>query len=51
MSKNSIRFCDDKEVRAVWDDEKAKQWFSVLYIVGVFRGEDDYAKTEIIGNI
>ena len=44
MSKISIRFFDDKEVRAVWDDEKAKWWFSVLDIIGVLRGEDDYTK-------
>jgi len=44
MSKISIRFFDDKEVRAIWDDEKAKWWFSVPDIVGVLRGEDDYAK-------
>lgn len=35
MSKISIRFFDDKEVRAVWDDEKSKWWFSVVDIVGV----------------
>ncbi|OFV69568.1 protein adenylyltransferase Fic [Acetobacterium wieringae] len=44
MSKISIRFFDDKEVRAVWDDEKAKWWFSVLDIISVLRGEDDYTK-------
>jgi cell filamentation protein len=44
MSKISIRFFDDKEVRAVWDDEKSKWWFSVLDIIGVLRGEDDYTK-------
>ena len=44
MNKVSIRFFDDKEVRAVWDDEKAKWWFSVLDIIGVLRGEDDYKK-------
>jgi len=44
MSKISIRFFDDKEVRAVWDDEKAKWWFSVLDIIGVLRGQDDYTK-------
>ena len=44
MSKISIRFFDDREVRAVQDDEKAKWWFSVLDIVGVLRGGDDYAK-------
>ena len=44
MSKISIRFFDDKEVRAVWDDEKAKWWFSVIDIIGVLRGVDDYEK-------
>ena len=44
MDKISIRFFAAKEVRAVWDDEKAKWWFSVLDIIGVLRGEDDYKK-------
>ena len=44
MSKISIRFFDDKEVRAVWDDEKSKWWFSVLDIISVLRGIDDYEK-------
>ena len=44
MNKVSIRFFDDKEVRAVWDDEQSKWWFSVPDIVGVLRGEEDYAK-------
>ena len=43
--KISIRFFDDKEVRAVWDDENAKWWFSVLDIVGVLKEENDYNKT------
>jgi len=42
--KISIRFFDDAEVRAVWDDENAKWWFSVLDIVGVLRDENDYEK-------
>jgi len=42
--KISIRFFDDTEVRAVWDDEHSKWWFSVLDIVGVLRGETDYEK-------
>ncbi len=29
-TKISIRFFDDREIRAVWDEEKAKWWFSVL---------------------
>ncbi|SCM82594.1 putative cell filamentation protein [uncultured Sporomusa sp.] len=44
MNKVSIRFFADKEVRAVWDDEKAKWWFSVLDIISVLRGENDYKK-------
>ena len=44
ISKISIRFFNDREVRAVWDDENAKWWFSVLDIIGVLRGVDDYQK-------
>jgi cell filamentation protein len=44
LQKISIRFFDDREVRAVWDDQNAKWWFSVLDIVGVLRGEDNYEK-------
>jgi cell filamentation protein len=43
-SKISIRFFDDREVRAVWDEENAKWWFSVLDIVAVLNGQDDYNK-------
>ncbi len=43
--KISIRFFDDREVRAVWDDKNAKWWFSVLDIVAVLTDQDDYAKT------
>jgi cell filamentation protein len=42
--KISVRFFDDSEVRAVWDDENAKWWFSALDVVGVLRGEKEYAK-------
>ena len=44
MSKLSIRFYNDREVRAVWDEEKSKWWFSVLDIVGVLNDQDDYQK-------
>jgi cell filamentation protein len=44
FKKISIRFFDDKEVRAVWDEENSKWWFSVLDIIGVLRGVDDYEK-------
>ena len=42
--KISIRFFDDREVRAIWDDDNAKWWFSVLDIVALLRDEDDYTK-------
>jgi len=47
MSNNrkiSIRFFDDREVRAVWDEVNAKWWFSVLDIVAVLTNQEDYNK-------
>lgn len=44
MSKLSIRFYKDREVRAVWDDENNKWWFSVIDVVGVLNEQDDYQK-------
>lgn len=43
--KISIRFFDDREVRAVWDEQNDKWWFSVLDIVAVLNDQDDYTKT------
>lgn len=43
--KISIRFYNDHEVRAVWDDEQCKWWFSVLDIVGAINDQDDYTRT------
>jgi len=43
-TKISIRFFDDREVRAVWDEENNKWWFSVLDIVAVLTDQDDYNK-------
>ena len=44
-TKLSIRFFDDREVRAVWDEVNAKWLFSVLDIVAVLTDQDDYTKT------
>jgi cell filamentation protein len=44
-TKISIRFFDDREVRAVWDEENSKWWFSVLDIVAVLTDQNDYTKT------
>ncbi len=43
-TKISIRFFNDREVRAVWDEQNAKWWFSVLDIVGILNEEKNYAK-------
>lgn len=42
--KISVRFFNDSEVRAVWDEQNAKWWFSVLDIVGILNEEGDYSK-------
>jgi len=44
MSKISIHFFDDKEVRAIWDDAESKWWFSVVDIVGVLTDSKDPRK-------
>ena len=44
MSKKSIRFYKDHEVRAIWDDDQNKWWFSAVDIVGAVNDETDYTK-------
>jgi Protein involved in cell division len=39
--KISIRFFDDREVRAVWDNENSKWWFSVIDIVSILSQSSD----------
>ena len=45
MSKMSIRFYKDREVRAVWDDETNKWWFSAVDVVAAINEEDDSNKS------
>ena len=45
QNKISIRFFDDREVRTLWYEQNAKWWFSVLDIVAVLTGQNDYTKT------
>lgn len=42
--KISIRFFNDREVRAVWDDTDAKWWFSVLDVVAILNEENEYQR-------
>ena len=44
MSKISFRFYKDHEVRAVWDEDHSKWWFSVLDVVGAINDQADYQK-------
>ena len=43
--KKSIRFFNDHEVRAVWDEEHSKWWFSAIDIVRAINDEEDYKKS------
>ena len=42
--KKSIRFFNDREVRAVWDEAHSKWWFSAIDIVRAINNEEDYVK-------
>ena len=44
MSKVSIRFYNDREVRAIWDEEKSKWWFSAIDVIRAINDEADYVK-------
>lgn len=43
-NKISIRFYNDYEVRAVWDEGNDKWWFSAIDIVRAINNEPDYVK-------
>ncbi|MBR3290751.1 MAG: Fic family protein [Bacteroidales bacterium] len=40
----SIRFFNDRQVRAVWDEEHSKWWFSATDVVRAINNEEDYLK-------
>ena len=44
MSKISIRFYNNREVRAIWDEEKSKWWFSAIDVIRAINDEADYVK-------
>lgn len=44
MSKISIRFYKDREVRAIWDEENSKWWFSAIDLIRAINDEADYVK-------
>lgn len=44
MPKKSIRFYNDHQVRAVWDESRSKWWFSAIDIVRAINNEENYVK-------
>ena len=44
MQKTSIRFFGNTPVRAVWDENHSKWYFSVLDVIAVIRNETSYEK-------
>ena len=44
MAKKSIRFFNDREVRAVWDEDNSKWWFSATDVVRAINAEEDYVR-------
>ena len=44
MSKISIRFFNDREVRAVWDENNSKWFFAAVDIIAVLNEQSDYSK-------
>ena len=44
MSKIFFRFYKDHEVRAIWDEDNSKWWFSVQDVVGAINDQSDYKK-------
>ncbi|MBR6283680.1 MAG: Fic family protein [Muribaculaceae bacterium] len=43
--KISVRFYNNREVRAIWDNENSKWWFSVLDVIGAINEQDNYTRT------
>ncbi|MDR2653764.1 MAG: Fic family protein [Mycoplasmataceae bacterium] len=44
MNKISIRFYNDKEVRAVWNEKENEWYFSIFDILSILNKENDYKK-------
>ena len=43
--KEYVRFRGDHRVRAVWDEQHSKWWFSAVDIIGAINQEEDYKKS------
>jgi hypothetical protein len=45
MSEPKIKLFEEHQVRAVWDEENEKWWFSVVDIIAVLTEQSDYTKS------
>ena len=43
-SKDKIKLFEEKQVRAAWDADAEKWWFSILDVIGILTDQPDYAK-------
>lgn len=50
MSKRSVRFFNDREVRAVWDEAQNAWRFAVLDIIGVLNEDPIIPRRVTTGN-
>jgi hypothetical protein len=44
-AKKGIKLFEERQVRAAWDEEKEKWWFSVIDIIAVLTEQSDYTKS------
>ena len=44
MQKISVRFYNNCEVRAIWDEENSKWWYSAIDVIRAINEERDYTK-------
>jgi len=42
--KNKIKLFEEKQIRAEWDENAEKWWFSVVDIIGILTDQPDYTK-------
>jgi hypothetical protein len=41
---NKIKLFENQRIRAVWDEQDEKWWFSVLDVIGILTDQPDYQK-------
>ena len=50
QQKKDVRFFNEREVRAVWDEEQYCWWFSATDIIRAINNKSDYTKAGITGD-